>query len=164
MYLNLGCGMHKPDGWHNVDIWAACAPDMVADAVTLGLPAGSVGRIYLGHLLEHIDYGKVDDLVYNVWRMLEPGGYVCAVTIDADRVDRMADPLLWELVNKGTDEERSDRHGQRRWSCTGRELVNVMSNWFGNTQPIDLGRVRPAFPLVSDVHWQCAVMARKPMW
>ncbi len=164
MKLNLGCGMHKAEGWYNVDIWAGCDPDMVADAVTLDMPAGSVERVYLGHLLEHLPYDSVYDCLYNVWRMLEPGGWMCAVTPDQDRVNKLADPLLWEMLQTGSDEERTDRFAIKRWDCTERELLHHVQCYFPNAQPVHPGRLTPDFPLVSNVHWQCAVMARKPNW
>lgn len=164
MQLNLGCGMHKPSGWYNVDIWPGCEPDMVADAVTLGLPAGSVERVYLGHILEHLAYDSIYDCLYNTWRMLEPGGWVCAVAPDLDKVNKLADPLLWETLQKNSIEGRTDQHAIQRWECTELGLVRHMQAHFPNAQPVDLGRLPGAFPLVSTVHWQCAVMARKPSW
>lgn len=164
MKVNLGCGVYKAEGWYNVDIWPGCEPDMVADAVTLDLPAGSVKRIYLGHLLEHLVYDSVYDLVYNVWRMLEPGGWVCAVAPDLDRVNKLTDPLLWEMLQTGSGEGRTDPYAVQRWECTERELVANMQTRFPNAQPVALDAVTPGFPLVSTVNWQCAVMARKLSW
>lgn len=164
MRLNIGCGAFKAEGWYNLDIWPGCEPDMVADAVTVNIPAGSVESVYLGHVLEHVARPDLDKIMYNVWRMLVPGGWVCAVGPDMDRVNKIADPELWKMLAEGGNDERSDDFITHKWECTERQLLDVLRTWFPAAQPIDIGRVRPDFPLVSLVHWQCAVMARKPAW
>lgn len=164
MRLNLGCGTHKADGWYNVDIFPDVEPDLVADAVTLNLPDESVEAVYLGHVLEHLDPFSAITCLLNVRRMLIPGGPVCAVGPDLDKVNQQADPLLWEMLQKGGDENRTDDYITHKWECTGRRLLEMMTDTFPTAQAVKLGDVARDFPLVSTVSWQCAVVAYRPVW
>lgn len=93
MKLNLGCGFNKLDGWVNVDKYAACSPDAVADLeetpwrlfkedgfgeVLMPLHDSSVSEIMLNHVLEHL--GQSPDvfrgIVQEIYRVLQPGGIV----------------------------------------------------------------------------------------
>lgn len=164
MRVNLGCGEHKAPGWYNVDIRAEVDPDLVADAVRLNLPDESVEAFYLGHILEYMDQVSMKVCLLNVRRMLIPGGLVAAVGMDLDKVNEQSDPLLWEMLQKGGDETGDDQWTTRRWECTSRHLLEVMADTFPTASAVKLGDVAQGFPLVSTVSWQCAVIARRPVW
>jgi len=73
MKLNLGCGVHKLEGYINIDISSKCKPDVVCD-INKGLTFKneSIQEIKASHILEHID-----DLIFvmnECWRVLKVGG------------------------------------------------------------------------------------------
>ena len=76
IFLNLGCGFKKKDGFVNVDAFDICKPDVVHDLNVFPYPweDDSVAGIEMWHTLEHLD---------NWWgvflectRILKPGGYL----------------------------------------------------------------------------------------
>lgn len=70
--LHLGCGPCPLDGWVNVDIY----PAPLAMNVLWGLPFadGSVRRVFMSHLLEHLFYPHdADAFLREILRVLAPG-------------------------------------------------------------------------------------------
>jgi hypothetical protein len=56
MKLNMGCGFHKLDGYVNVDLFPACAPDVVCNLEEPPWPwqTGTVNEVIFNHSLEHM--------------------------------------------------------------------------------------------------------------
>ena len=76
MKLNLGCGFNKLAGYVNVDIRKEVSPDVVCDIQKLLYPDNSVDEIFASHLLEHIGWRKVDEVLKEWYRVLKPEGYL----------------------------------------------------------------------------------------
>jgi len=84
--LNIGCGplplhdQHKKlmdqygDGWILVDKYVKDPAIVDYDAANLPFEAGSVDTIYCSHLLEHIPFGEVPNLVRHWHDLLTSGG------------------------------------------------------------------------------------------
>jgi predicted SAM-dependent methyltransferase len=73
--LHLGCGAHTLPGWLNIDI---AAGELRLD-LRHGLPCAeqSAAIVYLGHLLEHLDYPQEAlALLRETWRVLRRGGLI----------------------------------------------------------------------------------------
>jgi hypothetical protein len=70
MRINLGCGHRKREGYHNVDKFAGCAPDEVADLERFPWPweSDSADEVLLIHVLEHL--GATTEAYFNVFREL----------------------------------------------------------------------------------------------
>jgi predicted SAM-dependent methyltransferase len=85
MKLNLGSNRKKLEGYVNIDINAAYAPDVVCD-VTAGLPYpdNSAKAIRADDFLEHIPTEKTIFVMSEIWRVLEPDGVLYASTPDAE--------------------------------------------------------------------------------
>ena len=97
MDLNIGCGPHYALGWHNIDVHDGDGvhPDEVvptfrpefSNGVGRWLPYedGSVQRVMLGHVLEHLPWASVPDFLLAVKRVLHHTGTLCVVGPDTRR-------------------------------------------------------------------------------
>ena len=84
--LNAGCGAHHPAGWVNADISDVCQPDVLGDLVSLPFAAGTVGRIFASHVLEHQPYrGGLPVMLAEFRRVLAADGELCVVGPDIER-------------------------------------------------------------------------------
>jgi predicted SAM-dependent methyltransferase len=71
--LELGAGGRKMDGWTTIDFDKNS--DIIMDlASPLPFPDNSVAQIYASHLLEHFYYPELLKLIYECYRILNPGG------------------------------------------------------------------------------------------
>lgn len=164
MKLNLGCGNHYAEGWTNVDVASNddVCPDVVAD-ITEPLPFddGAATRIYLGHVLEHLDRVEIAAVLAECRRVLEAGGTMCIVGPDCDRADVMLrrgeiDAVEHELVVSGAGRWAGDVH---LWRCTETEIIDALTATGWRPWRVGLMGLRPTWPLVSGVAWQFAVQA-----
>lgn len=74
-FLNAGCGTWYADGWVNVDIWEGdnTKPDVVAKAgEPYPFPDNEFDAIYLGHVIEHIDWKEVPHFLADMRRIAKP--------------------------------------------------------------------------------------------
>ena len=84
-YLNVGCGTHYATGWVNTDVWEdhGTKPDVLVEA---GKPYpfedNSFDAIFLGHVLEHMDWSDVGGFLEDMNRIAKPDAPVLAVGQD----------------------------------------------------------------------------------
>ncbi len=102
--LNAGCGTHYAKGWVNVDIWSdeKTRPDVVAKAnEPYPFPDNYFDAIYLGHVLEHIDWNQVPVFLKDMRRIAKPGAPILVVGPDVyktlDRWKEGQEPLSMVL-------------------------------------------------------------------
>ena len=77
--LNLGSGDKPLKGYINVDIAPSrkgIAPDVVSDIRKLDFPDNYADEILAVHLIEHLYYWDVHDILKEWMRVLKPGGRV----------------------------------------------------------------------------------------
>lgn len=75
--LNLGCGSEKINGCVNVDIEASLNPDVVCDfRKALPYETETVDKVYLFHVIEHIEEKHHVDILSEIWRVLRFGSRV----------------------------------------------------------------------------------------
>lgn len=156
MLLNLGCGRFHAPGWLNVDVWPGAQPDLLADLTDLPLPDGCAQRVYAGHVLEHIPPAAVPLVLAEIRRVLAPGGLLCAVGPDLDRIDRTIHPGLHRDAEHGGGEGRTDPHIEHRWACTEARLLAAVAGVFPDARAVPIAEVADGWPVVSRVWWQCA--------
>lgn len=75
LYLHIGCGNQRLEGWVNVDLQNLPEVDVVAD-VTEGLPFTGAAAVFAEHFLEHLrlDHGLA--FLRETHRVLAPGGWL----------------------------------------------------------------------------------------
>ena len=99
MYLNIGCGTHKLNGFINIDLDAPGA-DLHAD-VTQGLPYddNSIDGIRTEHFIEHLTKKQAYIFFREARRVLKPGGVLRISTPDLAEIIKSYQnktPMDWE--------------------------------------------------------------------
>lgn len=186
IWLNVGCGPHRaPAPWINLDVHRGGTVDpdvIVADNMRpcADWADGTVDRIYLGHVLEHVPMDELGPFLADLQRALRPGGEIAVVGPDVLRtIERWhAGQEPWELVVstlEGPDYYPADgghqiadnpaagwRYARHWWNCTEARVVRILVN----TGFVDVtARTLTAdhlaeWPVVGYAPWQMAVTAR----
>lgn len=75
--INLGCGDAKVSGYINIDINAACKPDLVANLYErLPFEDGEIDQAIMLHTIEHIPERYQAKLLFEINRVVKQGGEV----------------------------------------------------------------------------------------
>lgn len=192
MKLNLGCGPHYADGWVNVDRITTeyinsdgdpevIRPDVEANVLE-GLPfeSGVADEIYLGHVLEHIPWSQVPDVLFEVRRVLAPGGQLCVVgpdlhltikgwregkwhDIDGDGGYWLVESVMEHsaMFMAGGEAWEGARH---QWNCFEKRASDVVEHAGFSRQWSYTGRLADlrvdGWPLVADTEWQFGFVAQ----
>lgn len=158
LWLNLGSGDLPANApWVNVDQWQGNRADVTADVRDLPWSAGSVERIYCGHVLEHLEPDEVVVALREMRRVLAPGGEVCIVGPDYDRALVENDPVLLSVIRDGGDRWPGDRH---LWLSTETTALAFVALVFPNAEPVPIAEVGEPWPVVSHVWWQFCINAQ----
>lgn len=178
-WLNIGCGPFRaPAPWLNVDVVhipGQIEPDILADSWnpgTLPFKLGTVERIYLGHVLEHVRWDRVNWFLSQCRGLLAPGGEIAVVGPDINRmIQRWHEGLEpWGQVLAVLEDDVHQQQTPAEWdgarhqwnAYEGRVVRALGAAGFTEVRgvPVDdnaLGR----WPVVSFAPHQCAVLARK---
>lgn len=103
--LDLGAGDIKRPGFTSVDLYDAAA-DIKADLASLPIKDNSVAEIACIQVLEHIHFAESEQVLREMYRVLEPGGFAMIETPDIDVVcrnilrDGLTDPWIYNLVGQ----------------------------------------------------------------
>lgn len=160
MKLNVGSGPYPAAGWVNVDAYHPTA-DVQASITALPFDDETAGRIYLGHVLEHLPWPSLPAALTEIRRVLRPGGTVIAVGPCMERAVLTGQPpwLLRQIVNG----EEPDRPGAaHQWTPTELLTVLAMQTALDDVRPLAVAEVRlPDWPNRCIDPWQCAVAATR---
>lgn len=164
MRLNIGCGEFPAPGWVNIDMTHEAA-DVRHDATT-GLPVFGepISRIYAGHVLEHLAFDDVPDILRR-WRD-DPEVYettqLAVVGPDCDRG-------LIQLREGRIDQDQYDQLDVRKgrwpgedhlWRCTEALAVDVVRAGDWEPRVVTLQELADdGWPLTSLIGWQFALLA-----
>jgi len=175
MNVNLGCGPFlAPKPWVNVDV--IYIPKVITPSVVVKpgepLPWNDevADRVYLGHMLEHVEWADVSALLADVRRILCEGGEVCVVGPDVNRtLQRWHDgDENWQQVlgviedDLHYQEAQAEWAGARHaWNCNeGRVMRALTAAGFRDVQPLPITEEALAeWPVVAFTQHQCAVRA-----
>lgn len=173
-WLNVGCGTHNaPAPWWNVDVMAneVTHPDDVVPRGPLPYDDDTIGRVYLGHLVEHVPWGTpLLEVLVDVRRVMKPGAELLVVSPDVDRtLERWkADLEPWHMVESNMEHARgrADIDGEwpearHWWNCTEARVVMILqAAGFLDVRAVAVpGPELDGWPVVGPALWQCAALA-----
>jgi hypothetical protein len=171
LLLNLGCGRHRaPEPWVNLDVHSDehHCPDVVVDPEDPfgGFGVANVDRIYLGHVLEHVRWTDVPELLDGALTALKPGGMLLATGPDVYRTIKLwrEGAVPWDLVESVLEhaDQASTEWPQavHWWNCSEERLVTALiAAGFGIQET---GVPPGGWPVVGWSGWQCAALAFRP--
>lgn len=169
-YLNVGSGPHYAEGWVNVDRYdppEGCRPpDIFLDI--LNLPAlfdpGSFSKVYLGHVLEHLEWEKIPEYLEAISAVCVSGAIVMAVGPCIHRAISTRQPR--SIIEAILADPSSDLPPGAGHAWTPTEALTALALECGGltevtVMPVD--QVRPPFwPNPSTAPWQTAAFGMTP--
>lgn len=176
--LNIGCGSFSAHGWHNIDVieTAEIRPDEIVEHGKI--PAGPWGRIYCGHVLEHMPWAEVPAWLAYLADHLAPDGQIMIVGPDIPRslLAWHAGVLPWSWVAGALEDSASHQvsseqwdEARHHWNCSESRIVEAAELAGLRAIPqgvLDDGSLTPSiaadgWPLVSRQPGQCAVLVTR---
>lgn len=171
VWLNIGCGPYPaPKPWINVDQRNIPEADVVNPSgrpVDVAEP-DSVHRVYLGHVLEHVRWEDVPEFLWEVRRLLRPGGSLGVVGPDVWkalsmwRTGNLSRRMLAQIMESHAADEgvTGTRH---EWNCHADRLAPLFEvAGFVNVQEWDIMELPGPWPVTARPKWQCAFTAEVP--
>jgi len=191
--LNAGCGTHYAKGWVNADVWESetTKPDVrVIPGEPYPFDDNSFDAIYLGHVLEHIDWKAIPAFLQDMKRILKPSGYLLVVGPDVYRtIRRWADGHEpWHMVESTLEHQDFNYQPGRgnefwdgathHWNCHQDRVWKILEKMdfvslqdFTDTIPNSTqmsewrdDSAQITWPVVSKWHWQFAIRCMKRGW
>lgn len=192
-YLNVGCGTHYFKGWVNSDVVDNdyASPDvLVAPGEPYPFEDDTFDAVYMGHVLEHIDWDDVFTFLQDINRIAKPGAPILAVGPDVYRTIQRwsAGQEPWSMIESvlenqdvyggylslsGLTDSSHWRGASHHWNCHEARLLEAMKLVFADVRsvtneiPCDTaGRAwydpstHITWPVVGYWYWQCAIMGR----
>lgn len=186
-FLNAGCGTHYADGWINVDIWEddSTKPDVLAK---VGEPYpfenNYFDAVFLGHVLEHMDWKMVPEFLYDMQRIAKPDALFLIVGPDILKtIHRWKDGNEpWEMVLSTIEHQDVNYQpgktdwwdgAAHHWNCHHERVWKLLESC-GFTNLRDMFDIIPnnphmkkwsdknngiTWPVVGKWHWQFAIQA-----
>lgn len=165
MRLNLASGLHPSSGldvdhdvWVDVDLpWEGVDhPHVFGNGFALPFRDAAFDAAYVGHVLEHVEYGDVAAVLLELKRVLARGAVVAVVGPDIDKAEATDQP---EHILRAID-TLSEGFGGHKWVATEALTVGAMWAVFPDARACPVSMIdQPAWPNPSTAPWQCAVLA-----
>lgn len=139
--LNAGCGTHYAQGWVNCDVWAGgdTKPDvLVKPNEPYPFEDGYFDAIYLGHVIEHIDWHSVVPFLQDMKRMAKPNAPILIVGPDVHKtIQRWKDGVEpWEMVLSTMEHQEHNYQpdadiefwdgATHHWNCYHQRVENIV--------------------------------------
>lgn len=187
--LNAGCGTHYASGWVNCDVWSSDStkPDVVVEAgKPYPFPDAHFDAIYLGHVIEHIDWRDVPGFLLDMRRMAKPGAPILVVGPDVLKTIQRwrEDKEPWEMVLSTMEHQEHNYQPEREsefwdgathhWNCHHQRVWDVLESLGFNDLEDYYERIpndtrshwwndeatKITWPVVSKWYWQFAIHCR----
>jgi hypothetical protein len=106
IFLDIGCGANRQDGWVGMDIRPLPGVDIVHDVESFPwpLPDGCVKTAMASHLVEHLNPHKFGfvNFMDEVWRVMQVGGEFAIVVPHGNSQGYLQDPTHCNPCNEAT--------------------------------------------------------------
>lgn len=184
--LNAGCGTHYAKGWVNTDVWddgITTNPDIkVEPGKPYPFPDNHFDAIFLGHVLEHMDWKEVPNFLNDMKRIAKPNAKFLICGPDVLRtIKRWAqNQEPWEMVLSTMEHQDINTQPEREhlwwdgathhWNCHHERVWNLL-NKMGFTSLVDAFNLIPKnplgekwtnngieWPVVGHWHWHFAIL------
>ena len=148
--LNVGCGTHYAKGWLNIDVWESdtTRPDVrVEPNQPYPFPDDHFDAIYLGHVLEHVDWAYLPHLLSDIQRVAKPDAKILIVGPDIVRTIHRwrEDKEPWDMVMSVLEHQDFNWQPGRQtefwdgathhWNCHMERVWNILQECgFANLQ------------------------------
>jgi hypothetical protein len=156
-------------------------PDVLVEDVSRPLAAyadGTVSRVYMGHVLEHVPWPEVGAFLADIARALHPAGELCVVGPDLLRTIegwhggtepwQLVESVMespWPYANPDQDGEtwacaNAWTNARHWWNCYEARVVWALeaTGLFAEVKPRTLdAESLGTWPVVAYTPWQCAV-------
>jgi len=186
--LNAGCGTHYAQGWVNCDVWEGdtTKPDvLIKPGEPYPFPDNHFDAIYLGHVIEHIDWRSVSDFLLEMKRIAKPGAPMLIVGPDVYKtIQRWKDGVEpWHMVVSTLEHQEHNYQPGREdefwdgathhWNCHHKRVEQLVTD-LGFSEITDYFDRIPNdveakwwndvntginWPVVGKWHWQFAIHA-----
>ena len=154
--LNVASGTHYAPGWLNFDLLPQDQLDLRASIFDLPFPSSSFSRVYLGHVLEHLEWHSVPAALTEVRRVTRDRGTVMVVGPCIERAVKTTQPQ-W-LLDAIVADPPGTGPGGHAWTATEHLTVLAIQAAGLPAQAVPVASVdRPEWPNPSTAAWQCAV-------
>jgi len=174
MQINVGCGPFRaPDPWVNLDVVRIdghIEPDIVVPSIwpeTWGI--ADVSKVYMGHVLEHIQWELVPQFLTQIIELCVPGAEIAIVGPDIRKFvakwkhDKISwDDVLGALENHVSFQPAGTWDGARhQWNCYGDRMEDAaLHAGFGTVRQVPVNEAELGeWPVTSYVDTQCCVIA-----
>lgn len=187
VWVNVGCGPHRADSpWINLDVvhrLGEIEPDIVVERHDPlgGFDDGTIDRIYLGHVLEHLPWDRdaeghdLHTFLETCHAKLDAHGDVLIVGPDVLRTikgyKRGDAAMPWEIVVAVIEGDDAFQYGGAAWegarhqwnASAERVILALTAAGFALTREVPMNdtELLDDWPVVSRAEWQSAVHARK---
>lgn len=110
-YINLGCGTHFYQNWHNLD-FVAMAEGVQAHNLLKGIPYPdfTFEAVYHSHVLEHFTKQDGEKLLAECYRILKPQGIIRVVVPDLEQIVRQYLHWLEKGIKDLTDQSSAQNY------------------------------------------------------
>jgi predicted SAM-dependent methyltransferase len=179
IWLNIGCGTHRaPAPWWNIDTVRrkgegvppvdVIDPDQIIDPdQPLPFEDGSCDRVLMSHVLEHVPWEAVPDILTDVRRIAQaellvvgPDVYRC---IESYRRGKEPWSLMQTVLEHKDypDDMREWPGAPHHWNCHEARVIEALNRTGWHAQPVLATSALQEWPLVGwNPNWQFAVVAR----
>ena len=148
--LNAGCGTHYAEGWVNTDVWASetTKPDVkVEQTGPYPFSDNTFDAVFLGHVLEHMDWSLVPNFLNDMSRIAKPDAPILIVGPDVYKtIERwkngeepwfMVESVLeHQDINWQPDRQHEWWNGAAHyWNCHEKRVASLLETMmFSNIQ------------------------------
>ena len=176
MHINVGCGPFRaPYPWVNIDVIHIdnhIEPDVVVHSMWPEFwDMAGFTKVYLGHVLEHIQWERVPDFMHQLLDKCEVGAEICVVGPDILKFLSLwkDDQMEWSDVAGAIEHHLSFQSAgtwdgaRHQWNCYEERLLEVLTFSgleYAHPVPVVEGQLKD-WPVTSFVNTQCCVIGTK---